>query len=67
MTRMNSEPIEKHDFPEQQRSVPQDKDYLAEKLRGAAVMYAPAVVLRVRGMGLAVYPTSAPGPPWAAG
>ncbi len=41
---MDSELVEKHGHPEQ-GSAPQDKDYIAEKLRGAAVMYAPAVML----------------------
>jgi uncharacterized protein YndB with AHSA1/START domain len=34
---MDSQPVEAHE--------PQDKDYMAEKLRGATVMYAPAVLL----------------------
>src|SRR3712207_1460787 len=42
---MDSEPVEKPNHPEQQGSAPQDKIYMAEKLRGAVVMYAPAVVL----------------------
>ena len=42
---MDREPLDTHDHPEQRRSVSQDEDYMAEKLRGAAVMYAPAVLL----------------------
>ena len=42
---MDSQPVEMHDHPERRGSTPQDKTYMAEKLRGAAVMYAPAVVL----------------------
>jgi hypothetical protein len=42
---MDNQPVETHDHPEQRGSVPQNKTYVAEKLRGATVMYAPAVVL----------------------
>jgi hypothetical protein len=42
---MDSEPLDTHDHPEQVGLVPQDKNYMADKLRGAAVMYAPAVLL----------------------
>jgi hypothetical protein len=41
---MDSQPVETHDHP-QQESGPLNRDYMAEKLRGAAVMYAPAVLL----------------------
>jgi hypothetical protein len=41
---MSSRSVETHDHP-QQGSGPQVKDYMAEKLRGAAIMYAPAIVL----------------------
>jgi hypothetical protein len=43
---MDSQPVETHDHPQQgPRPQNRDRDYMAEKLRGAAVMYAPAVVL----------------------
>jgi hypothetical protein len=42
---MDSDPVEKHDYPEQEGSAPQDRTYMAEKLRGAAIMYASAVLL----------------------
>jgi glycolate oxidase len=41
---MDSLPVETPDHS-QQESVPQDKNHLADKLRGATVMYAPAVLL----------------------
>jgi hypothetical protein len=41
---MDSRTVETHDHPEQ-KSTPQARSYMAEKLRGAAVMYAPAVLL----------------------
>jgi len=37
---MDSEPSDTHDHPEQRGFAPQSKDYMAEKLRGAAVMFA---------------------------
>jgi hypothetical protein len=35
---MSPEPVETHDYPEHQEHALQDKTYVAEKLRGAAVM-----------------------------
>src|SRR5215212_10505018 len=45
MTLMDSRTVETRDHLERRGPAPQDKSYMAEKLRGAAVMYAPAVVL----------------------
>lgn len=42
---MDNQPVETHNHPDQRGSVPQSKTYMAEKLRGATVMYAPAIVL----------------------
>jgi len=42
---MDSQPAETHGHPEQRGSVPQGRNYMADKLRGATVMYAPAVLL----------------------
>ena len=44
-TRMDSDPLDSHDHPEQRGFAAQSKAYTTKKLRGAAVMYAPAVVL----------------------
>jgi len=42
---MDSDPLDSHDHPEQRGFAAQSKAYTTKKLRGAAVMYAPAVVL----------------------
>jgi hypothetical protein len=42
---MSTEPTEGQSQTNQMKSSGQDKSYTAEKLRGAAVMYAPAIVL----------------------
>jgi hypothetical protein len=42
---MDSRPVETRDHLERQGSAPQARSYMADKLRGAAVMYAPAVLL----------------------
>ena len=42
---MSSEPTEVYLQADQMNLSGQNKTYVAEKLRGAAVMYAPAVVL----------------------
>jgi hypothetical protein len=42
---MDNQPVETHNHPDQRGSVPQSKTYMAEKPRGATVMYAPAIVL----------------------
>jgi hypothetical protein len=47
-TSMSPEPVETQDHSEyQKRASGQDKTYIGEKLRGAAVMYGPAVVLDI--------------------
>src|SRR5215211_9144648 len=42
---MSTQPEEAHPQTDQINASSQDKNYIAEKLRGAAVMYGPAVVL----------------------
>jgi len=42
---MSTQPEEAHPQTDQINASSQDKNYIAEKLRGAAVMYGPAIVL----------------------